>query len=384
MGRVNILILAISIMSFILFPFILIQTLSIFVIITYLLAYIFSRLLFINLKVALDKDIYYCNNSEDEHVGFKVINTGFLPLDHILIQIRGNGCFDNGESLFMDSIGPRGCIKLKSKIITNVRGSHKVGPIILKGADPFNFFPWTKQIDIYSEVVIYPRYHDIKLLLNNGERGGHQRVKNPLYEDLSDLKSIREFRPGDSLKRVNWKATAKVGKLQTMEFSNSLSAPLFVLMDLDPRKYPIKHRYSHLERAIELTASLVTSYSEKKEGCGILTRDKSGTILIPLDRGYVHAISILDNLAKIDFSNLEDNEDNIIKSFFNNRTVLPPGSHIYILLPEIDDVIISDMNLFKKGKYNIKLVNTGGRNTEYTPFSYELLTLSNYGEEFFI
>ncbi len=384
MTRVKILILVISIMSFILFPFILIQTLSIFVILSFLLAYIYSRLLFVNSKVAMDKDIYYCKNSEDEYVGFKVINTGFLPLDNILIQIRGNGCFDNGESLFLDSIGARGVIRLRSKIITNVRGSHEVGPIVLKGSDPFNFFPWTKQIDIFSEVVIYPRYHDIKLILINGERGGHQRVKNPLYEDMSDLKSIREFRPGDSLKRINWKATAKVGVLQTMEFSNSLSAPLFILMDLDPRKYPIKHRYTHLERAIEVTTSLVTSYSGKREGCGLITRDRSGTILIPLDRGTAHTVSILDSLAKIEFRSSEDGEENIIKRFFNNRTILPPGAHVYILLPEINDEIISDMNLFRKGKYHIKLVNTGGKSSTYIPDSFEILTLSDYGEEFFI
>ncbi len=72
-------------------------------------------------------------------------------------------------------------------------------------------------------------------------------------------------------------------------------------MDINPWKYPIKQRYTHLERAIEVTTSLVTSYSEKREACGLITKDSSGTILIPLGRGYEHTVSILDNLAKIDF-----------------------------------------------------------------------------------
>ncbi|MGL1893569.1 MAG: DUF58 domain-containing protein [Spirochaetaceae bacterium] len=379
MVKVNKLLLIIAIISALLYPFWIVQVISITIILTYLFAFIISRYMFNNVFASRERTIYYCQNGQVEHSDFTILNRGFIPLDNILITDRGSGCYNNGIGEFLDTIPGKQSSQFINILNTGIRGSHKIGPIIVKGSDPLNFFPWTKTLEVYCEVIIYPRFHDIRLLLTQGERGGKQRVKNPLYEDLSDLKSMREFRRGDSLKRVNWKATAKVGVLQIMEFSNTLSAPLFILMDIDPENYPIKHRYTYLERTIEAAASLTTSYSDKSEAIGLITHDKSGTILIPQSRGYSHTVSVLEHLAKIDFE--KHHEVNIIDLFFEQKISLPQGSHFYILTPTITVELIQKLQLLKR-KYIVKIVITGG-GVSIMSANIECYTLTSYGKEYF-
>ncbi|QEN03700.1 DUF58 domain-containing protein [Thiospirochaeta perfilievii] len=384
MDRTKLSLLVFSIITLLIFPFFLIQMLSLFIIIIHLLSFLYSKYLYFNLDISFSKPIYYCNNREDEVVTITFRNRGYLPIDGALIHIRGNGCFTNIDGTFLTSLPPRGICSLDSHIITNVRGAHKIGPVFLNGSDPLNFFPWKKEIDISSEVVIYPKYQDINLIFNIGEKGGHHRVKNKMYEDQADLKSIREYRAGDSLKRINWKASAKVGSLQTMEFSNTLNSPLFILMDIDPLKYPIKQRYNYLERTIEVAASLVTSYSKNSNRCGLLTRDSKGVNYIPMAKGWDHTVAILDNLAKINFLNQKSESISIINTFFSKKINIPQGSFIYILLPKIDSLVVDSLFYFNRQRYNIKVVNTGGVSSTMKSSSYEFLTLTSYGKELFL
>ncbi len=201
-----------------------------------------------------------------------------------------------------------------------------------------------------------------------------------MYEDLSDLQSMREFRSGDSLKRVNWKASARSGKLQTMEFSNNLSAPVFILMDINPENFPIKKRYTYLERSIEAAASIIISYSEKREACGLLTHDSSGNILIPESKGYAHTVSMLEALAQVDF--LKYDHNNILELFLDNRITVPAGTHFYILIPEITSDILSRIELLRRHKLNIKIILTGGGECSIHPPNYlDLHYLTTYGED---
>jgi len=53
-------------------------------------------------------------------------------------------------------------------------------------------------------------------------------------EEPYSIAEIREFRPGDPLKHVHWKLTARIGKLQVKEFDGALSPRVAVFLDLAP------------------------------------------------------------------------------------------------------------------------------------------------------
>lgn len=370
------------IIFFLLFPFRAVQVASITFILLYLSAYIISMLMKKSIIVSRGMPVYYCQNGVEDYSSIEILNSGIIPMENIVISDKGAGCYDNGIGTFVDNISSRNSKSFSCRLNTLTRGNHVIGPVVVKGSDPFNLFPWKKVVESYSNVVIYPRFYPIELLLTEGEIGGRQKVKNPLYEDLSDLKSMREFRQGDSLKRVNWKASAKAGQLQTMEFSNTLSAPLFILLDLKSENYPIKQRYIYIERAIEAASSLAVSYGERGESCGLFTNAGKDGLLIPQSKGYGNTISILENLASIDFR--ETSSKSVISGFSESRNILPQGSHLYILVPELTPELNNEIEILKAKKYIIKIVITGGGGCEiHPPGNCKIYYLTSYGREYF-
>ncbi|MDA3812101.1 MAG: DUF58 domain-containing protein [Spirochaetaceae bacterium] len=356
------------------FPFRLIQMVSIFVITIYFLSFVISMLMYHSISILRNKATIFCLNGSKEFSTMTVTNKGIFPLENIIIK-------DQRSGTFIDSLLSRNKKDYSTPLNTRIRGCYKIGPVVISGNDPLNFFPWEKTFFLYSEVIVYPAYYPLELLLTEGERGGVQKIKNPLYEDLSELKSIREFRPGDSLKRINWKATARAGKIQTMEFSDTLSAPLFILLDINPEHYPLKQRYVFIERAIEAAASLITTYSEKKESCGLISNGSPDSALIPSGKGYKQSISILENLAKIDLKTR--NEKSIIHDFLNTQTSLPSGTHIYLLTPRIDKKLFNEIYLLRRKKYLIKVVLTGGEISQRPPEYCDFYAMTSYGRKYF-
>lgn len=367
---------------FLFIPVKIIQSVSILIILLYLWAFFLSRFLYYSVSVQRDKQKYYCINGSHESTSLTLQNKGFFPLDNIILHDKGSGCYKGSAGVFMDRLQGRSCKTFSSELFTGKRGRHKIGPIVIKGSDPFHFFPWTKTFFQYADVFIYPEYHPFQLLLKEGEIGGHQKIKDPLYEDKTDLKAIREFRRGDSLKKINWKASAKAGTLQTMEYSQTLSTPVLVLMDITPEDYPLKYRYMHIERTIEAAASLITSFGGKGETCSLLVKGAHKDIYIPPGKGSGHIISILEELAELSFS--KDSSNNTIITKVYEKEINPvAGTHIYILVPEIKDVLQREMALLRKKKYSLNLVMTGGASTKEVPGNCEYFTLSNYGRRYF-
>jgi hypothetical protein len=76
---------------------------------------------------------------------------------------------------------------------------------------------------------------------------------------LSDLAfhALREYAPGDDLRRVHWRSSAKASKLLVRQYHESRSRNAAVLVDDDPESYAASHAGAEeLETAISVAASL--------------------------------------------------------------------------------------------------------------------------------
>jgi uncharacterized protein (DUF58 family) len=84
------------------------------------------------------------------------------------------------------------------------RGEHTLGPTTVRIRDVFGLFQRTVTIDTTASVVVYPAVYSLG-------SGGQlstllAQAKTPEREEFDTL---REYAPGDSLRDVDWKATAK-------------------------------------------------------------------------------------------------------------------------------------------------------------------------------
>lgn len=92
---------------------------------------------------------------------------------------------------------------------------------------------------------------------------GNFATQRNLIEDPFEFRGIREYQPYDSMRRINWKSSAKNDELQVNTFFMTSSQDVRILLNLDTQIY------SRNDRLIESIISLASSIAEKLIHAGI-------------------------------------------------------------------------------------------------------------------
>lgn len=359
------------------FPFPFLQVVTYTLIFIYLLSWTVSRYFYQSLHIERDRDTYYCFHMDRESTVLKISNRSLFPIEDLIIHDMGNGCYSTGEGLFLESLLSKESKKLTTIINSDSRGTFDVGPISIKGRDPFNLFPWQRIVENHCQVVIYPKIRDIDLLLLSGSVGGNRRVKSSVYEDSTDLKTIRDFRSGDSLKNVNWRVSARVGKLHVMEYNNSISTPLVLLMNINPNCFGIKNRYNYIERILEAAASLIYEFGKRGAEYFLYATDRDHPTML-MNKGEEGITHLLEYLSRVDIQHINmDLEDLITSTDFKP----PNGAHIYVLTPILDRPLVDMLTPLCHGDIRINWVMCYENTPAHYPEKGDIYYLHAYGEE---
>jgi len=227
------------------------------------------------------------------------------------------------------------------------RGAFELGPVTLDGRDPFGFLTWQRRIELTGHAIIYPTIHRMDLSYRHGVPTGTLEVNDKRYEDVTQFRTLREYVPGDDIKRINWKASAKNNKLFTTEFDATLSVPVVVVLNFSREDYPRRHRESLLERAAELAASVPFFYGGLEQemafiGTGVNRANGDQLLVCGTGSGFAHAQSILELIATI--SPREGHAD-FSRLLLGSGLVIPTGARVVIVSPPLKreqaDVLIS-------------------------------------------
>jgi len=112
------------------------------------------------------------------------------------------------------------------------RGKEKIEEIEICSVFPFNFFKRCIGIKVNKDFLVYPFPKKCKFQLKSNQQDRYKSGKITNERDNSgDIVGVRNYTPGDSMKLIHWKATAKTGDLKTKELNLSQFEP--VIIDLE-------------------------------------------------------------------------------------------------------------------------------------------------------
>lgn len=119
--------------------------------------------------------------------------------------------------------------------------------------------------------------------------------------DGTEFNQLREFREGDTLKQIDWKATARVGEPITREFQEEKDQNIIFLLDCSRRMRAKDDNLSYFDHA--LNALLMTSYLalDKGDAVGVLSFSGKPSWLPPL-KGKMGVNTILNHLYDLSTS----------------------------------------------------------------------------------
>ncbi|MEH3033841.1 MAG: DUF58 domain-containing protein [Aeromicrobium erythreum] len=118
------------------------------------------------------------------------------------------------------------------------RGRHRIGPLRVAVGDPFGLVVRERVHGEVDEVLVLPRRVQLWPLAPRGadDDGAHQPA--PQHAGVGDDDVIaRAYLPGDALKRVHWKATARRGELMVRQEEQQINPRAAVLLETSQEAY---------------------------------------------------------------------------------------------------------------------------------------------------
>ena len=137
------------------------------------------------------------------------------------------------------------------------RGLYTLGPTRLRTGDPFGIYTLTLYDQHSNTILITPPQLPLQNLTiaPSGWAGDRQRQRHAIEREISDS-GVRNYVPGDSLKRIHWPASAHNDTLIVRQLESAASDDWQIFVDLEEAAQTGVGQDSTLELSIVLAASL--------------------------------------------------------------------------------------------------------------------------------
>jgi len=240
-------------------------------------------------------------------VEVEVSNSGLLPLPWL--HLRENLPLDLHVPNVLQrvvSLLPRERETIRFELHGWRRGYYAVGPLSCRAGDLFGVTEVVRQGAAQDHLIVYPKIVPLPgLALPSLSPFGTLPSQQRLFEDPTRVMGVRDYQPGDSPRRIDWKTSAVLGRLQVRRYQPAISVEAFVMLNLNATEYSRRGRFTAPELAIVVAASVANQLIERRQAVGLATNGtdplatSSGQPKLPLRKGRGHLMSCLDLLARV-------------------------------------------------------------------------------------
>jgi uncharacterized protein (DUF58 family) len=214
-----------------------------------------------------------------------------------------------------------------------VQGSPGLFEVPLTFANPFG-------------IEVLPRCYGLML---KSARGGRSRMRaedgraGVFAGDGRELRELRDHQPGDPLRRIAWRASARRGKLLVREYEREERDVVWLLLDASVELWAGKPGSAPLDHAVDEVAAVLERHLARGDRVGLGILASRTLAWLPPDRGPSHSMRMLNALAldtgcrDADRSDLDEND--VAERVIEHMRPLDPGAAARLRASDPDRVL---------------------------------------------
>ncbi|MBI4770391.1 MAG: DUF58 domain-containing protein, partial [Chloroflexi bacterium] len=123
-------------------------------------------------------------------------------------------------------------VRRRYRLKSERRGAFEFGPVMVSSGDIFGFRTRHLDLDYRQTILVYPKLTPMdKLGLRPASPFGEARARRRVAEDPLRLAGARDYQPGDSIRHIHWKATARRNRPITVEYITERSQNILIALD---------------------------------------------------------------------------------------------------------------------------------------------------------
>lgn len=297
-------------------------------------------------------DKAFLKKGEIANISYKIYNSCFIPLVYAEVEVDIPKRLTNQKNeKNVHELKSYSTLNFIKKLTCDHRGIFDVGVVNIETGDIFGLFRKKIVVKDNLQLTVYPKVHKLDSFTITGtEFFGSIPTTQKFYEDYTSIKDLRKYQVGDSLKKVNWKVTAKRGDLfvKNYDISTNVEIQLFLDFQIDKYKYDT---YGYVEeKIVECVVSIIHYSLYNRVNTDFITYTEKKVQLHGKDSSMFN--KFLEMAVRIRPKKNISLGDVII----NESRALSPGTSIIIVTPELDKKLISAILKLKKLGYSVILI----------------------------
>ena len=219
---------------------------------------------------------------------------------------------------------------------------------------PINFYAYPNQYD--ADASFAPDVY----------RSGDAIASRKYIEDPFFLSGIRAYRPGDPMRAINFKASARgfsggMRQLMSNDYDSSRNYNSMIVLDLTSYSEAPMDADTQIEIGLRYACYLFCEALRNGGNVGFAANcavDSSRYIHIPCSSGTMHTKLILEQFAEISSNAKRDYSVNVIL-----QTIvpdLPRGTDVYIITPFVDDKMAGLLHALRRTGRTVEVILLSG------------------------
>jgi uncharacterized protein (DUF58 family) len=256
-----------------------------------------------------------------------------VPVERLDIELawpRGLQLLNDPSSLVLGL--PRGGEReLRVRLRCRRWGGYALGRVRLVARDRFSLFRVELVADLRRPLKVYPGAEEVRRLLKPARTQAFAGNQVSRYKGEGiEFADIRAFAPGDVIRRVNWRVTARRAELHVNEYHLERNADVVIFLDTFTEVRDAAG--GTLDQAVRGAAALIEGHLRQRDRVGLVGFGGTLRWLRPA-MGEVQLYRLVDSLI----------DTEIVLSYAWKglevipRRTLPPGSMVVAFSPLLDE-----------------------------------------------
>ena len=293
---------------------------------------------------------------EDIRVEATVRNKGAEPLNnvevHELLSQRLRP--EKGSNMAHAPLPPGGKMGLLLEFPSPGRGHHMIGPMTVRVRDVFGLYLVEKRLG--AEILaVMPRPEKVRGTELRPRHFGPWAGTIPARTGGagSEFYSLRTYEAGDDLKRINWKASARSGRLVVNETEAERVTDVMVVLDTDVAFYESSEE-DLFERSVRAAASMASLLLRQGNRVGLILQGEERGI-VPPGFGKRQERKILYTLALAKPGRAIISTSYVITLL--SRLMLPARAQLVIISPLLEPDILEGIRQLAIAGYGVVVLS---------------------------
>ena len=163
--------------------------------------------------------------------------------------------------------------RFEYEIAPSLRGEHGVGALELIASSALGLWRRRIRAGAGQRVRVYPNFRAVSryALLAAANRAGEIGIRRrPRRGEGLEFHQLREYREGDSLRQIDWKATARLRRAISREYEEERDQQIVFLLDCGRKMHARDGALSHFDHALDSVLLLAHVALRQGDAVGLL------------------------------------------------------------------------------------------------------------------